>query len=139
MKRWIVILALGICVPALAADKPKKSVSTEDLMAQAEQKASAGDLDAAAALLKTASDQDPSGEASLRLGRLLEGKYDIDLAVDAYAAAAQKTSGAKKGEALGRLALLQDLRGTPAAKESAEAAVAADAAGAWPAIALATI
>jgi tetratricopeptide (TPR) repeat protein len=143
MKRWILVLALGMCVSAVAGDKPKagskpaKGTPVEDPYAQAEAMATAGDLDGAVETLRKAAAQDTTGEASLRLGRLLEIKYDLDLAVDAYTAAAEKLSGPKKGEALAHLATLQDLKSLPAASATAEAAVAADAEGVWPTIALA--
>jgi tetratricopeptide (TPR) repeat protein len=98
-----------------------------------------------AALFATASAQAPApqaqpvdkGAAALALGRQLESKHEIDTAIDAYQAAAAALSGAAKGEALGRLSILQHLRGVPAATASAESAAAADAEGAWPAAALA--
>ena len=82
-------------------------------------------------------DSPAAGDASLRLGRLLEQRFEIDNAIDAYQAAAGKLAGAAKGEALGRLAVAQDLRGSAEAIASAEAATAADPAGVWPTIALA--
>ncbi len=77
------------------------------------------------------------GEASLSLGRSLEEKHELDTAIDAYQAAAAGLSGPAKGEALGRLSILQYLRGVSASPASAESAVAADPDGAWPASALA--
>ena len=77
------------------------------------------------------------GEVSLRLGRELEDKHELDTAIDAYQAAAAGLSGAAKGEALARLSILQHLRGVAASTVSAESAVAADPEGAWPASALA--
>jgi tetratricopeptide (TPR) repeat protein len=144
MKRWILVLALGMSVSAVAGDKPKgstkpatKGASLDDLYSQADAKVTSGDLDGAIELLHTAAAQDTTGEASLRLGRVLEAKYDLDLSVDAYAAAGEKLSGAEKGEALARLALLQALKSLPAAAATAEAAVASDPTGVWPTIALA--
>ena len=78
-----------------------------------------------------------AGEGCLRLGRLLEDRFEIDNAIDSYKAAGEKLSGAAKGEALGRQAVAQGLRGSPEAAATAEAAAAADPAGAWPTIALA--
>jgi tetratricopeptide (TPR) repeat protein len=109
-----------------------------DLLRQAEEKLAAGDAEGAANLLrKAAAAPGATGEPSLRLGRVLEGKHEIDNAIDAYQAAAAKLSGASKGEALARLSILQNLRGVPASAASAEEAAAADAAGGWPAAALA--
>jgi len=148
MKRWILALALGLALPALADDKAKeakkgapkgtpKASSLEDVLAEAEQKSAAGDPDGAVALLRKAAEQDATGEAALHLGRVLEVQYDFDLAMDAYKSAGSKLSGAKKGEALGRLSSLEDLRGVPDSVTTAESASAADNAGAWPALALA--
>src|SRR5947208_1042981 len=44
-------------------------------------------------------------------------------------------TGAAKGEALGRMAILQQLRGMPEAAATTQAATAADPQGVWPAIA----
>ncbi len=77
------------------------------------------------------------GEAALRLGRELEGKHELDTAIDAYQAAAAALAGAPKGEALARLSILQHVRGVAASSASAEAAAAADPDGGWPASALA--
>ncbi|MFI5183012.1 MAG: tetratricopeptide repeat protein [Vicinamibacteria bacterium] len=145
MTRWILAVALASALPALADDKsketkkpaPKAGVSVEDLLAQADQKTAAGDFEGAVTILKKAADQDATGGVSLRLGRVLEAKFDLDLAMDAYTAAAAKLAGPKKGEALGRLSSLEDLRGMPESIATADAAVAADAAGPWPKIALA--
>ncbi len=99
----------------------------------------AGDLDGAVETLQAAAAQDETGEASLRLGRVLEIKYDLDLALDAYTAAAAKLSGASKGEALARLSGLQDLKLSPSAAATAEEANAADPGGIWPTIATARV
>jgi tetratricopeptide (TPR) repeat protein len=146
MKRWVGLVALVLMsLPASAQEKEKKdskkavAVTADELVKQAEAKAAAGDLDGAADLLRKASGMEGAGagDASLRLGRLLEDRYEIDNAIDAYRAAADKQSGPAKGEALGRLAAAQDMRGMAEAAASAEAAVAADPAGVWPTIALA--
>jgi tetratricopeptide (TPR) repeat protein len=136
-------LALAISLPALADEKPKKAaapaagVSTEDLVKQAEQKAAAGDADGAIELLRKAAGMATTGDPALRLGRLLEAKFELDGAMDAYKDAAGKLAASAKGEALGRLAVLQEMRGVSEAASTADAAAAADPAGAWPAIALA--
>ena len=141
-----VLVVLALAAPAAAQEKGKKSekkpapagaaVSADELMRQAEQKAAAGDKDGAAELLRQAAAvPTATGEPSLRLGRLLEGKYEFDAAIDAYKAAADKLTGPAKGEALGRMAVLQQVRGMAAASATAEAAAAADPEGVWPVIA----
>ena len=151
MKRWAWLLSLALLsLPAWAQEKKdtkdtKKEVkkaapaTAEDFVKEAEAKAAAGDAEGAIAALRKAAAMEGAvaGEAALRLGRQLEERFEIDNAIDAYQAAAPKLSGASKGEALGRLAVAQDLRGSPEAIASAEAAAAADAAGVWPTIALA--
>jgi tetratricopeptide (TPR) repeat protein len=61
----------------------------------------------------------------------------MDTAIDAYTAAGAKLTGPAKGEALGRMAVLQRIRGMGEAGATAQAAAAADPEGAWPAIAMA--
>ena len=142
MKRlaWLLALVLS-AVPALAQDKDKKekdekkvaaAPTAADLIAEAETKATAGDSDGAVEALRkaTAMEGPAAADASLRLGKLLESRFEVDNAIDAYKAAAEKLTGAAKGEALGRLSVAEGLRGLgDAASASAEAAVAADAAG----------
>ena len=149
MKRWAWLLSLALLsLPAWAQEKKdtkkeaKKAAAAptaEDLIKEAEAKAAAGDGEGAVETLRKAAAMDSpvAGEASLRLGRLLEERFEIDNAIDAYQAAAGKLAGAAKGEALGRLAVAQDLRGSAEVIASAEAASAADPAGVWPTIALA--
>jgi tetratricopeptide (TPR) repeat protein len=150
MKPWIAMIAVALVAVSGAAQEktkdkekdkkqaPAKVVSPDALMKEAEAKATAGDVDGAAELLqKAAAVAGASGEPSLRLGRLREGKAELDLAIDAYQAAAAKLEGAPKGEALGRLAVLQATRGmTAEATASAQAAATADPEGVWPTIAL---
>ena len=147
MKRWGWLLALALAVPAGAADKKDdkkdkdkkkaEAVTPDALQQQAEQKAAAGDVEGAADLYRQAAGLPGStGEPMLRLGRLYEGKARLDDAMDAYKTASATLSGPMKGEALGRLAALQETRGIAEAAATAEAAVAADPAGAWPNIAL---
>jgi tetratricopeptide (TPR) repeat protein len=146
MKALMAVLVLALVVPVAAQEKSKKedkkqapapSASTPDqLMREAEQKAAAGDKDGAAELLRRAvAMPTATGEPAMRLGRLLEGKYEFDAAIDAYKAAGDKLTGAAKGEALGRMAVLQQVRGMPEASATAQAAAAADPQGVWPAIA----
>ncbi len=144
MTRWVFVLTLLLAFSAGAQEKGKKkdekkpiSAVPADLLKQAEEKSAAGDLDGAIDLLRKAQGAEATaGEASLRLGRALESKYDVDLAIDAYRAAADKVAGAAKGEALGRLAVLQASRGMADAPASAQAAATADPSGVWPTIAL---
>ncbi len=144
MTRWVFVLTLLLAFSAGAQEKGKKkdekkpvSAVPADLLKQAEEKSAAGDLDGAIDLLRKAQGGEATaGEASLRLGRALESKYDVDLAIDAYRAAADKLAGAAKGEALGRMAVLQAARGMADAPASAQAAATADPSGVWPTIAL---
>jgi tetratricopeptide (TPR) repeat protein len=149
MRRWACLLALALALPAAAQDKKDKdkgkkaaeqkpaAVTVEDLVRQAEEKSAAGEHDAAAELLRKAADMPAAtGDVALRLGRVLEAKGEMDTAIDAYKAAGDKLAGGPKGEALGRMAVLQRMRGMGEARATAEAAAAADPEGAWPAIAM---
>lgn len=135
MRRVLfLIVTLALVSPATAADKSDKS----DVLRQVDQKEAAGDHAGALALLRSAAAAPGAGgELGLRLGRMLEAGNDVDAAIDAYKAAAGNLSAAAKGEALARLALLQEVRvvGDPAA--TAQEAGAADPEGAWPKVALA--
>lgn len=145
MKRTALALALAASVlPAHAADKPKDkdkkpaAVAAVDPLADADAKVAAGDLDGAAeALTRAAAAPGATGEPSLRLGRVREQQSQYDVAIDAYQAAADKLAGPAKGEALGRMAVLQQMRGMGDAAATAQAAQAADPEGAWPTIAAA--
>ena len=134
------ILALAsVSLPVAGEKKPpeKKGLSLEEALSQADEKVKAGDLDGAAELLrKAAAMEGATGEPSLRLGRVFETRYELDAAIDAYKAAGAKLSGPAKGEALGRLAVVQEMRGSTEAAATAEAAAATDPAGAWPVVAL---
>jgi tetratricopeptide (TPR) repeat protein len=137
---WFLITMLALPVGAAAqADKaqapPAAPAPAEDPVAVADQKAAAGDLDGAIKVLTKAASGSPA--AALHLGRLLERKSEIDLAIEAYSGVAGKLSGGPKGEALGRLSVLQELRGIKEWKATADAALAADAEGAWPNVAVA--
>jgi tetratricopeptide (TPR) repeat protein len=142
MRERVLVLALVAALPVAGQEKQEKKGSApkppslEELVRQADEKTRAGDLEGAADLLRKAvALPGATGDTSLRLGRVLETRNDLDNAMDAYKVAADKSSGAGKGEALGRLAVLQELRGIPEAAASADAAFAADAGGAWPMIA----
>ena len=147
MKRWSFLLVVALAAtPALADDKKKKEdkkgkeapveqpAPPQDPVKEAEAKLAAGDADGAVSVLEKA--MATHGSAALRLGELRETRGELDLAIDAYKAAAEKLSGAEKGEALGRLAVVQDTRGMAEAGVSAEAAATADPEGVWPTIAL---
>jgi tetratricopeptide (TPR) repeat protein len=147
MKRWSwLLLAAVVASPAVADDKKKDDkkakeapvaqapAATQDAVKEAEGKLSAGDTDGAIAILDKAMAADP--KAGLRLGQLRETRGELDLAVDAYKSAAGRLTGPAQGEALGRLAVVQESRGMADAGASAEAAVAADPEGLWPAIAM---
>src|SRR5438477_2326094 len=146
------LLALLIAGPA--ADKPPKpapaakagapaakaGVTADDLVRQAEEKVAAGDKEGAKALLQQAAGLPAAGgDVSLRLGKLLQAMNDLDGAMDAFKAAGEKLSGPAKGEALGRLALLQETRGIGEFAATAEAAGAADKDGPFPSAALARL
>jgi tetratricopeptide (TPR) repeat protein len=149
MTRTVLAVALwASALGAHAADKPKNkdkdkkpaAVAAVDPLADADAKIAAGDLDGAAeALTRAAAAPGATGEPSLRLGRVREQQSQFDVAIDAYKAAADTLTGSPKGEALGRMAVLQQLRGMPEAAATAQAASAADPEGAWPTIALARI
>jgi tetratricopeptide (TPR) repeat protein len=148
MKRWAVWLAVVLlAAPAGAADKKDKDkksdkkeaqVAVQSPMEEAEAKLAAGDREGALKALERGTEDPgaPGGQAALRLGELREDGGELDLAIDAYRLAAQKLEGPAKGEALGRLAVVEDTRGTGDAAATAEAAVAADPDGVWPTIAM---
>ncbi len=138
-----VMLALVIAIPGSAEEKQKKpapppaAVSVEELLKQAEQAVASGDVAGAAELLrKAATHPSATGEPALRLGRVLESTLDLDGAMDAYKTAADKLAGPARGEALGRLAVVQEMRGSAEAAATAAAAAAADPNGVFPTIAL---
>jgi len=145
MKRWTSFVALVVLSTSIGAfsqekDKDKKGKKDKDapttpaqVIQGAEAKESAGDADGAIADLQKLAG---NGEALLLLGRIHEKRYELDVAIDQYKAAADALSGAKKGEALGRMAALEDVRGMATAAATAEAAIAADPTGVWPTIAL---
>src|ERR1041385_2413017 len=110
------LLALLLVSPS-AADKDKEK----------DKKTAAGDAAGAKELLeKAAAMPTASGDVGLKLGRLLQSTHDLDAAMDAYKSAGDKLTGAAKGEALGRLAIVQETRGVPEFAATAEAAAAAD-------------
>jgi tetratricopeptide (TPR) repeat protein len=134
MVRSLCLSLALLAIPSLGLAQKTKTPPTptpEDLLQKAAEKEAAGDLDGAIDILR----KSPDGKLTLQMGRLLERKHDLDTAVEAYQKAAGSLSGAEKGEALGRLALVQELRGLPGAKESASGAHGADADGPWPRVA----
>jgi tetratricopeptide (TPR) repeat protein len=149
MKRWSwLLLAALVAVPSAADDKKKDDkkgnaapaaapAQAPDAVKDAEAKLAAGDSDGAVEALKKAMAVDPM--AALRLGRLRESRGELDLAVDDYKAAAEKLAGPAKGEALGRMSVVQAVRGMAGSGDSAAAAAAADAEGLWPTIATAYV
>jgi tetratricopeptide (TPR) repeat protein len=142
MKAWVMFLGILLAVPTVAAAKKKekkdKTAEAEVNVVQlASDKAASGDVDGAIDLLRAASaDETAPGDVLLKLGELLSGKAELDAAIDALTAAADKLAGPARGEALGRLSIVQAARGVGDAAASAEAAVSADAEGVWPQIAL---
>ena len=146
--RWTLLLVLALASLAPAGEKkkdkpadapaPQQAAGAAALASQAEAKAAAGDQEGAVELLQKATRApDATGDTWLRLGRTLDRKHDLDLALDAYQAAAEKLQGPAKGEALGRLSFVQQARAAREATAPAEEAVAADPGGAWPQAALA--
>jgi tetratricopeptide (TPR) repeat protein len=152
MRRSATVVALLMAgLPVFGADQPKDKKDKKDKkaaaapaavdpLADADAKIAAGDLDGAAeALARAASAPGATGEPSLRLGRVREQQSQLDVAIDAYKAAAAKLTGPAQGEALGRMAVLQQIRGMGEAAATAQAAAAADPEGVWPTIALARL
>jgi tetratricopeptide (TPR) repeat protein len=148
MKRWAWVLAVALlamvsgAVGAEAqenAETPEAAeTATVNAVAEAEAKLAAGDPDGAIKTLEggMAAPGAAGGEAALRLGILRASRGELDNAIDAYVAAAEKLESAGKGEALGRVAVVQYTRAMAGAGASAEAAVAADPEGVWPTIAM---
>jgi len=150
---WLLALLLLAAPSASAADnkdkdkdkkKPdaaaKTAVSADDLVKQAEEKAAAGDTAGAKELFeKAAGMPTASGDVALKVGRFRQSTHDLDAAMDAYKKAGETLTGAAKGEALGRLAIVQETRGVPEVAATAEAAAAADKDGPFPNIALARL
>jgi tetratricopeptide (TPR) repeat protein len=151
MKRWSwLLLAALVAAPSVADDKKKdekkakdapvaqapaaQAPAAQDALKEAEASLAAGDADAAITVLEKAAGTD--GKAGLRLGRLRESRGELLPAEDAYKAAADRLAGAEKGEALGRMSVVQDARGAADAAASAEASIAADPEGLWPTIAM---
>lgn len=147
MRRTVLVAALLLVVPALVMaekkgdkkkDQPASSSKSEGYMKSSAEKVAAGDLDGALELAqKAVAEADAAGGAFLALGKLHEQRFELDAAIDVLRVAAEKLEGAAKGEALGRLAVLNDTRGMEGSVTDAEAAAAADADGLWPTVALA--
>ena len=138
MRLWIRIVCLALLASPALAQEEAAAPTVESLIAEAEAKAAAGQFDEAKEQLKKVKAMpEGAGPGSLALGRVLEELGELDLAMDAFEEASEALSGAAKGEALGHLALAQELRGFVEADATAETALAADPDGAWPLIALA--
>ncbi len=144
MRQLACLLAMVLLATASSAAQDEQEAeyavpqyTAAELVAQADEKLAAGDEDGALTALEEAlRAEGATGEMALRLGVLREGRSEFDLAIDAYGTAAEGLEGAPKGEALGRMAVLQGARGMTEAAASAEAAVAADPEGVWPTIAI---
>jgi tetratricopeptide (TPR) repeat protein len=144
MKRWAWVLAAALPVMAAGAGVEEDQEAAEQegpaayTVEAARAELAAGDTDGAITILQKAMDVPGTagGEAALLLGTLRESRGELDNALDAYKAAAQKLEGKAKGEALGRAAVVQYTRGMTEASTSAEAAEAADPEGIWPTIAM---
>ena len=141
MKRWACLLAMALLVTAVSAvgtRAQEEPAPTSNPVGEAESLLAAGDSDGAVKVLEKGTDilGETGARSALRLGVLRESRGELDNAIDAYFAAAERLEGAGKGEALGRLAVVQYSRGMSEAKASAEAAVAADPEGVWPTIAM---
>jgi tetratricopeptide (TPR) repeat protein len=155
MKRWSwLLVAALLAAPAVAEDKkkedkkakeapaaqapaaqpPASQAPAQDVVKEAQALLAAGDADRAFAMLEKAAGYD--GKTGISLGMMRESRGELLLAEDAYKAAADKLSGAEKGEALGRLAVVQVARGEAQGVASADAASAADPEGLWPTIAM---
>jgi tetratricopeptide (TPR) repeat protein len=136
MELWSCPLLVALsAVPALAVQaRPTQPPVPVDYLREAESQLAAGNVDRAIYLLEKGARTD--GKVALRLGKLRESRGELLFAEDAYKAAAGLLSGAAKGEALGRKAVVEDSRGASAAAASTEAAIAADPEGLWPTIAL---
>jgi tetratricopeptide (TPR) repeat protein len=154
MKGWAWLMVFALAVPGLAGaekkDKDKgkgkeqakvevRLSAGEQAVKQAEDKIRAGQTTEALGILRQATQvEGMTGEPFMRLAQLLENTAEVDTAVTAYKTAAERLSGPGKGEALARLALVQETTGALSeAQASSEAAQAADPEGAWPALALA--
>jgi tetratricopeptide (TPR) repeat protein len=147
MRQQVCLLAMVLLATAASAVQEEQAKEGEEVVvpvytapeyvAFADEKLAAGDTDGALKDLEAAlRAEGATGEMAMRLGGLREDRGELDLAIDAYGKAAGMLEGAAKGEALGRMAVLQDTRGMTEAVASAEAAIAADPEGVWPTIAI---
>jgi tetratricopeptide (TPR) repeat protein len=146
MKLQHLVLAVLLALPAAAADKakgkpPAKGVDpTEAALAKVDERVQAGDVDGAIGVLKQATEKDGAPAVLfLRLARLYDDKLEAELAIEILRALAAKESGAVKGEAAGRQAVIEGAWGTGDPVAAAEAAFLADPEGVWPTIALASV
>lgn len=133
MQRWTWLMVLALAAPLSAQQQ-----GPEDLLKRAQQLAASGDAAGAVELLsKAAAMPNAAGEVSLELGRLQQSRLEFDAAIAAYQAAAAALSGAAQGEALGRMAVAQEVRGVGPSPATVEAALAASPEGPWPLLAAA--
>jgi tetratricopeptide (TPR) repeat protein len=159
MRRWYLPVVVAVVValvvggalttgaaPAKKEEKKGKEAVVlvppgEDAVQKANAKVAAGQTELAISGLAEATTKDGmTGEPFLRLGQLLENTTEVDRAIAAFKGAGERLTDGPKGEALARLSVLQEMNGVPdEATASAEAAMAADAEGAWPAVALARV
>jgi tetratricopeptide (TPR) repeat protein len=137
MKRGIHFLAVVAGVAAFGT--PVLAQEQIGPAAEAEAMAASGNLvDAVSKLQKLFQENGDAtpGDVTLTLGRLLMLQNELDLAVDAFQAASNSLEGSEKAEALGRLSIVQELRGMRSeADASAAASALADAAVPWSSLA----
>ncbi|MCU0242429.1 MAG: tetratricopeptide repeat protein [Vicinamibacteria bacterium] len=142
------IVLAGVCGMPVWAAKKEKAVDKkpvivltpgQEAVAKAEAKAAEGQIAQAIDMLRMATSKEGmTGEPFLKLGQLLETTTEVDRTIEAYQEAGARLTGAAKAEALGRLALMQEMNGAlEDATASAEAAAAADAENAWATLVLA--
>jgi tetratricopeptide (TPR) repeat protein len=152
-RAWLAVGLVVIPVALSAADKKSKGKDKdksapaapvvtltpgEEAVKKAQEKIALGQTEPAKRILETATQvEGMTGEPFLLYAQLLEPTTEWERAAGAYKTASERLSGPAKAEALARLSILQDVNGIGEAAASAEAAVAADPEGAWPAVALA--
>jgi tetratricopeptide (TPR) repeat protein len=148
---WLVSGLLAIPAVSSAAEKKGKDKGGavpaapvvrlspgEEAVQKAQERIAAGQMDQAKRILDGATQTEGmTGEPFLLLAQMIEPSSEWERAIATYKLASEKLSGAPKGEALGRMSVVQDINGIPEAAANADAALAADPEGAWPLIAVA--